>query len=293
MTTQQEQGAALIDAIEAGLRPMLGLLRNYSVPVLEMKESLARLYVYDTAEMLLKEGRPTTTARLAVMTGLTQGEVRKHLAARTDAIRRRAAGIDEILAPATVLNVWNTDTRFSTPYGAALDLSIDPARTRSFKQLVQVASPASDPETVLDQLVAAGCVEIIAEGDLESGYVRCTERAYVPKAVSVERISGMGKTMSALNATLVHNLFNDSAAGYLERYVQSDFPISDTGRRAVRDFLAAECTRFAETIEAWFTTNRSQLEDVGTGNCLGLNMFMYDVQRDSQYSGDQLLAGEQ
>jgi hypothetical protein len=91
---------------------------------------------------------------------------------------------------------------------------------------------------------------------------------------------------------LAHNLFHDSGAGYLERYVQSDFPISEEGRRVVREFLAVVCTRFVDTIEAWFTTNRSQIEGPDSANCVGLNMFMYDVQRDASHVGEQLVAGQ-
>jgi hypothetical protein len=281
MTTREEQGATLIDAIEAGLRPMLGLLRNYGVPLLEMKESLARLYVYDTEEMLQKEGRPTTTARLSVMTGLTRSEVEKHLTERRNAIRRRKVKMDETQTPAVVLAVWNTDKRFSTPYGVALDLSTDKSRQRSFADLVEVASPGADPDAVLDQLLVAGCAEVVNEGDLQLGFIRCTDRAYIPRGISLERINGIGRTMSALNATLAHNLFHEASAGYLERYVQSDFPVSDEGKRTVRDFLATEITRLLDTIDAWFTTNRAQLESSSDGNCVGLNLFMYDVRGDS------------
>jgi hypothetical protein len=270
----------LIDAIEAGLRPMLSLLRNYGVSLLDVKESLARLYVYDTAEMLKKEGRPTTTARLAIITGLTRGEVEKHLAERHASIRRGSMKTNEAQAPAVVLTMWNNDKRFSTPYGVAIDLSLDATRPRSFRQLVEAASPGSDPEAVLDQLVVAGCAEVMNEEDPLNGYVRCTDRAYIPRAVSVERINGIGTTLSALTATLTHNLFNEAAAGYVERRVQSDFPVSDDGRRNIREFLSTEVARFLDTIDVWLTTNRTQLEGPD-GNCVGLDVFMYDVPDDT------------
>ena len=125
MDNREEQGAAVIDAIEAVLRPLMPLFRNFGVSHHDLSQMLARLFVYDTAEVLRSEGRPTTDARLALMTGLTRGEAEKHLAERISAVRRRSLKSNTLMTPAAVLTGWNTDPRFSTPYGVALDLSLD------------------------------------------------------------------------------------------------------------------------------------------------------------------------
>src|ERR1700686_5248344 len=137
LDNRDAQGAALIDAIEALLRPLMPLFRNYGVNHHDLSQTLARLFVYDTAEILTEEQRPTTPARLALMTGLTRGEVEKHLNERNASIRRRALKTSALMTPAAVLTAWNTDTRFSTPYGAAVDLSLGRSgRHRPFSELV-------------------------------------------------------------------------------------------------------------------------------------------------------------
>ena len=267
----------MLDAIEAVLRPMLPLFRNYSVTHHDVAQLLARLFVYDTAEILEKEGRPTTTARLALMTGLTRGEVEMHLAERAASTARRSMKTSELMTPPAALTLWNTDPRFSTPYGVALDLSLKSGgRHRSFPELIEATSPGADPEVVLDQLVAAGCAEINQDGD----FVRCSGRAYIPSGVSSDRIARIGTVMGGLASNMTHNLLlEDPEAGYLERTVHTDFPVSENGRRAIREWLASDGLRFLETLDAWMTSSQQSLE-AASGKQVGINIFMYDMPSD-------------
>jgi hypothetical protein len=274
--TSDEQGAAVIDAIEAVLRPLMPLFRNFGATHHDLSQMLARLFVYDTDEILQKEGRPTTVGRLALMTGLTRGEAEKHLAERRIAVKRRSQKASALMTPAAVLTAWNTDARFSTPYGVALDLSLNTSgRQRTFADLVAASAPGTDPDSVLDQLLAAGCVEVH-----EREFVRCTNRAYIPAGVSVERITRMGTALGALAATLTHNLLEESPLGYVERAVQTDFPVSNDGRRAIQKWLVADGTRFLETLDAWMTSNKTELE-ASTGQRVGVEFFMYDAPAEA------------
>jgi hypothetical protein len=206
------------------------------------------------------------------MTGLTRGETEKHLSERRTAIKRRSQKASAVMTPAAVLTAWNTDPRFSTPYGVALDLSLNGSgRQRTFNDLVTASAPGADPESVLDQLLAAGCVEVH-----EQEFVRCTNRAYIPAGVSVERITRMGSALGALAATLTHNLLEESPVGYVERAVQTDFPVSDDGRRAIREWLVVDGTRFLETLDAWMTSSKGTLE-APSGQRVGVEFFMYDA----------------
>jgi hypothetical protein len=264
----------LIDAVEAVLRPLTPLFHTYGVSHVDLSQALARLVVYDTAEILEREGRPTTPARLALMTGLTRGEVEKHLSEHHASVHRHSEKTAQMLMPAVVLTEWNTNARFSTPYGAALDLPLDPgAHPRNFNDLVSAAAPGSDAETVLDQLLAAGCVEIVA-----GAFVRCTNRAYIPTGVSTERIARFGAMLSAFATTIVRNLLleDPQQGGYLERAVQSDFPISDKGRTVLREWLTTEGVHFLEKLDAFINASRNQME-APDGRRVGINLFMYDV----------------
>lgn len=276
MVSGNDEHIALIDAVEAALRPLLPLFRHYAVAHHDLSQMLARLFVYDTAEILREEGHPTTAARLALMTGLTRGEVEKHLVERSASLRRSVAKTAELLAPANALTVWNSDPRFSTPYGAALDLPLKSVgRQRSFEELVSVAAPDVDPEAVLDQLVAARSVEVAAD------YVRCTNRAYIPTGVSLERIAHFGTLLSALSASGAKNLLLENPSeGYFERCVESDFRISDEGRFFIREWLMKEVMRVLEMLDAFISSSRDRFE-LPVGRRVGVDCFMYDVPEDS------------
>jgi hypothetical protein len=287
MSTRENQAVALIDAVEAVLRPLMPLFHAYGVSHTDLSQALARLVVYDTAEALEREGRPTTPARLALMTGLTRSEVQKHLAEHDTSVRRHSERTSTALVPPAVLTAWNTDPRFSTPYGAALDLSLDSnARLRNFYDLVAAVAPTADAETILDQLLAAGCVEIAG------GYVRCTNRAYIPRGVSTDRIARFGAILSAFAATGVRNLMLEipQAGGYLERAVQSDFPVSDDGRALLLQWLTTEGVQFLEQLDAFINRSRDQMESEA-GQRVGIDLFMYDVPDEIQSSKFSQQAG--
>src|ERR1700683_182532 len=78
--------------------------------------------------------------------------------------RRRLARVENtsrVDRLSLLLTVWHDDSRFSTPYGAPLDLSLSPERAfKTFDELLSAAALGLDRETVLDGLVTAGCVEI-------------------------------------------------------------------------------------------------------------------------------------
>jgi hypothetical protein len=272
-----EQEAALVDAIEALFRSLMPLLRQYGVSHHELSQALARVFVYDTAEVLRREGRPTTPGRLALLTGLTKGEAEKHLSARDAAISRRAMNSSSMNAPAAVLTLWNSDSRFSTPYGAPLDLALSvSARGRLFEDLVQTAAPGADTDVVLDQLVAAGCAEV---GD--SGFIRCTSHSYIPTSVSNEQIVRLGNVLTALATTLTKNLLAaEGSERNVERTFQTEFPVSEEGKRALRDRLSRDGAQLLESLDAWFGTNKDEFEAT-TGHRVGVELFMYDVAEDS------------
>lgn len=274
MATTNEQGVALTDAMEAVLRPLMPLFRTFGVTHLDLSQMLARVFVYEAAESLAKEGRSPSPARLAIMNGLTRSEVEKHLAERDSANRRRASRESEFMGPAAVLALWNSDARFSTPYGVAVDLPLKPGtRNRSFVDLVRAVSPDLDVEVMLDELVAAGCVQVHAEQE----FVSCTSRAYIPAGVGADRIARIGTMLGGLAATLSRNLLlPDGEAAYPERMVGSEFPLSAAGRLKLFEWLKSDGLRFLETLDAWITANQDELKADSGGQRAAVSLFMFD-----------------
>ena len=276
MIDQSEQGAALIDALEAVLRPLMPLFLNYGVSHHDLSRMLGRVFVYAIAEQLKAQGRPTTVARLSLMTGINRGLVEKCLQERDGASRRRQLNSSAVNTPAIVLSTWHDDSRFATPYGAPLDLDLDLKARRSFQSLVEAVAPGLDWEAVLDQLQAAGCVEVI-----NGQFARCTSRAFIPSGVKTEHIARIGEVIGGLASTFTHNLLlEEGQVGYLERQVVTEYPISAEGQRLFREQLASVAPPFLEQLDRWFTAEQDRLQEDG-GRRFGVSLFMYEASDDS------------
>jgi hypothetical protein len=272
-----EQRSALVDAVEASLRPLMPLFLNYGVTHHDLTEMLARVFVTAIEEQLKKEGRPTTVARLAISTGINHSRVEKIISDQDAAAARRALATQNTSALALVLARWHDDPRFSTPYGVPLDLEFAPAAgRRSFVDLVAVAYPGYDPDAALDQLVAAGCVEVH-----ERGFLRCTDRVYMPSGIDKARIARLGECVGALASTFVRNLLRDAGdTTYFERQVETDYPVSEEGRRAIQNHLDSEGQAFLASVDQWLSARHDQFVSTA-GRKFGISMFAYDVADES------------
>jgi hypothetical protein len=268
-----EQRAALVDAVEASLRPLMPLFLNYGVTHHDLTEMLARVFVTAIGEQLKKEGRPTTVARLALSTGINRSRVEKIIADRDAAAGRRALATQNTSALALVLATWHDDPRFSTPYGVPLDLEFAPAEgRRSFVDLVSASGPGLDPDVALDQLIAAGCVEVH-----EQGFLRCTDRAYIPAGIDKSQIVRLGQRAAALARTFTHNLLNEDHSDPLfERQVDTDYPVSDEGRHVIQKYLETEAQGFLVSLDQWLAGRHDQLRS-DNGKRFGISMFAYEI----------------
>ncbi|MCC7461658.1 MAG: hypothetical protein IT480_04255 [Gammaproteobacteria bacterium] len=272
-----EQRSALIDAVEASLRPLMPLFLNYGVTHHDLTEMLARVFVTAIEEQLKKEGRPTTVGRLALSTGINRSRVEKIISDRDAAAARRAFATHNTSALALVLATWHDDPRFSTPYGVPLDLEFAPAAgRRSFVDLVNVAYPGYDPDAALDQLIAAGCVEVH-----EQGFMRCTDRVYMPAGVDKARIARLGECVGALAATFAQNLLRgEDDPTYFERQVETDYMVSLESRRAIQDHMHSEGQAFLASLDQWLSARHDQFMSTN-GKRFGISMFAYDVAEES------------
>src|SRR5262245_2589856 len=151
---------------------------EYGITAGEIAGVVRRTYIQSLEARLKEQRRPTIDARLAVVAGLTCTEVvamREALRAGAPHSLRGGIGIDQI---ANLLTVWHTHSNFSGAYGLAMDVDLVPvpdSPRRSFKELVDIACPDIDKDALLDELIAAGSVEVI-----DGTTVRCLSRTYMP-----------------------------------------------------------------------------------------------------------------
>ena len=282
MNKSLREKEAVLNVFAALLRPLMRIAFQYGISASEIAGVVRRTYINALEARLVEQKRPASDARLAVVAGLPKSDVTAlREAARTGAPHglRSAASVDQI---PNLLTVWHTHSGFSGAYGLAMELDLAPtpgSPRRSFRELVAVACPGADEEALLDELIASGSVEVI-----DSITVRCLSRAYLPQETDVTRIEWMGRALSNVAASFIHNLRSDPHEPvYLERAVVCDEPISETGRDKFLA-LAGERGQALLTELDSFLARLSATEGSASGRRYGLGLYFFDDQMSGAQS---------
>jgi hypothetical protein len=277
MNKSAREKEAVLTVFAGLVRPLMRVAFEYGISASEIAGVVRRTYIQALESRLTEQKRPTTDARLAVVSGLARSDV----AALRDATRigaphslRGTVSLDQVT---NLLTVWHTHSGFSGAYGLALELDLAPTAgspRRNFHELVVAACPGADEEALLDELVASGSVEVI-----DSITVRCLSRAYLPQEADVKRIEWMGRVLTNVAASFVHNLLRaPDEPAYLERAVVCDEPISETGRDK---FLALAGERGQELLTDLdtFLTRLATTEGSASGRRYGVGVYFFDDQQ--------------
>jgi hypothetical protein len=280
MNKSAREKEAVLSVFAELVRPLMRVAFEYGISAGEIAGVVRRTYIQALEARLLDQKRSTTDARLAVVAGLAKSDVtalREALRAGAPHSLRTPVSLDQVT---NLLTVWHTHTGFSGAYGLAMELDLVPtpgSPRRSFRELVDAACPGADGEALLDELVAAGSIEVI-----DSMTVRCLSRAYVPKGADVKRIERMGRFLAVVSANFVHNLLRVSPEPvYFERTVVSDEPISEAGRDK---FLAIAGERGQELLTELdtFVTRLAGSERSEAGKKYGVGVYFFEDQSADQ-----------
>jgi hypothetical protein len=280
MNKSVREKEAVLTVFAELVRPLMRVAFEYGISAGEIAGVVRRTYIQVLEARLLDQKRSTTDARLAVVAGLAKSDVtalREALRAGAPHSLRTPVSLDQVT---NLLTVWHTHTGFSGAYGLAMELDLVPTAgspRRSFRELVDAACPGADGEALLDELVAAGSIEVI-----DSMTVRCLSRAYVPKGADVKRIERMGRFLAVVAANFVHNLLRVSPEPvYFERTVVSDEPISEAGRDK---FLALAGERGQELLTELdtFLTRLAGSERSDAGKKYGVGVYFFEDQSADQ-----------
>ena len=269
---EASERGAFLDAIEELLRPLMPVVFSYGVTPNDVGGVLRTLYIETLAARLREQGRPPTAARLALMGGLTRGEVEALLARQAQRRQQRNRSTHKLDQLSGLLAMWHDDSRFGTPYGAPLDLSLQPERSfKTFKELVDAGAPGSDQSLVIDELLAAGCVEVHA-----NKFVRCISRTFVPSGVDVSRIARLGRYVGALNSNFAHNLLRKAdEPSYFERALTTTEPVSYAFRQKVLSHLHSTAMPFLEQMDRWVEAEETDARDPDGMRC-GVCIFFFE-----------------
>jgi hypothetical protein len=276
MTKTSREKEAVLSVFAALVQPLMRVAFEYGISAGEIAGVVRRVYIQALEARLCEQKRPTTDARLAVVAGLAKSDVSAlREASRLGAPHslRSSVSLDQVT---NLLTVWHTQPGFSGAYGLALELDLQPtpgSPRRSFRELIEAACRGVDDEALLDELVAAGSVEVI-----EGTTVRCLSRAYLPQGADVKRIERMGRFLASVTASFVHNVMRlNTDPVYFERAVTSDEPLSENGRDK---FLAITGERGQELLAELdtFLTRLAASERSESGKRYGVGIYFFEDQ---------------
>jgi hypothetical protein len=267
-----DERSALLEAIEESLRPLMRAAFAYGVSYQDLVEVVRALYIFGLRERNESAGRPTDPTRLGMMTGVTRREVVKLITDRKEREQQRALAAKRVDQLTQLLGKWHDDSRFSTPYGAPLDLSLQPEGSfRLFDDLIEASGTELDRDTAIAELRATGCIEVHA-----GKFVRCTSRSFLPAGKDLSRITRIGRVGGALYSTFVYNLLRDPGMPvYFERTMVADFPLSEAGRNLMLSNFSVDTEDLIEGMDKWVSTKATDYID-DTGRRYGVTAFFFE-----------------
>jgi len=278
---------ALIGLFTSLLRPLMPLALERGISAREVSDAVRRAYVEALETRMAGQDRKLSDARLALVAGLTRSEVKLFRNPRQIKTTegRSAEQLDTV---AKLLSVWHTHPKFSGAYGLALDLDLEDTTGsphRTFGELVETACPGADRESLLDELIAIGSVEVV-----DRTTVRCNSRAAVwrsPDEAPVDQIDRAAKCLEAAAGSFAHNLQHQGSSKdlYFDRMVISDHPISSRDRDEFQSVAQARGENYVVELDTWLTKH-TQPDTSPNGKRYGVGVYFFEEGRNEHQSTD-------
>jgi hypothetical protein len=222
------------------LQPLVRVLLRNGVTWSEFEEIGKETFVAVARDDYGIQGRPTNTARVALMTGMSRREVTRIKGVLVGERKRDEPVSNRI---SQILTAWHLDPTFLTPDGTPTVL---PATgDRSIATLLKLYAGDTPHGAVLKELEQLGLIEASAAG------FRVLSRDYIRSAADPDLIRQAGVALHDHATTLAHNVDAKRTEGArLERMATSS-ALPRRQIRAFREFLETESQAFLEKIDAW------------------------------------------
>lgn len=262
--------AAVHAALLRMLGPLVRLLLAAGIGVGDFMAIVKVAYVRGARE----EGRERrgevrpNASRIAVVTGLTRGEVAAMLAADTDERRTSDRGRHRA---ERVLSGWWNDHDFHTPEGEPAVLPVSGSR-RSFKELVKRYSNEPRVAPILDELLRVNAVK-----RLPDGHLKAISRTYATVRWNPDGIASLGEQLAEHCSTLLHNLEHPGEPRLVRRVVNAQ--LSPLYRPMLVRDIQEQLDLAADSIDDALNDRRATVTPVRGGReavRLGVAMYVFE-----------------
>ena len=236
---------SVLKALRHLLKPLVRVLLRNGVTWGEFAEIGKEVFVDVARNDYGIAGRPTNSARVALLTGLSRHEVTRVKAVLIGKREREDPVPSRI---SQILTAWHVDPRFLGADGAPAILSAS-GDGASVTALLKGYAGNMPHGAVLKELEQLGLVEAT-----DAGY-RVTSRDYIRSAANPDRLRQAGVALHDHATTIAHNVDANRAdpARFERMATHRALPLRKV--RAFRAFLEKEGQAFLETIDAWLASN--------------------------------------
>ncbi len=262
----------LLNALRRVLRPTIRVLLRSGVTWREFAEIGKEVFVEVAREDYGIQGRPTNTARVALMTGLSRHEVTRLKSVLTGAENPAEIAPNRI---SQILTAWHTDPEFLAPDGSprALPATGDDASVATLLKRYAGNMPHG---AVLKELEQLHLVERTTAG------FRIKARQYIRSAADPDLIRQAATALHDHGTTIAHNLdaTRTEPARFERMATQTALPRRHV--RAYRELLEVEGTAFLEKIDAWLAARSTNPPTRGGTVRTGVGVYLIHEEQQGQ-----------
>ena len=264
----------VLEACRHLLAPVVRLLIRNGVTWNEFSELGKAVYVDVARRDYGLQGRPTNSARVALLTGLSRREVGrvKNLLLSTEPGIDPEAPQDRI---SRILASWHLDPDFHDATGTPLPLPETGAEA-SIETLFKRYAGDTPHGALLKELLRLGLV--VPEDD----HYRVTARSYVRAQTDPNMVHQAGVALHDHGATVVHNCNAErSGPPRFDRMATSlSFPAEHADR--FRQLVEQKGQLFLEQMDRWLSDHEDDPPSEGNARSLRIGVGLYFIHDDSQ-----------
>jgi hypothetical protein len=259
-------------AMSAAFDPLIDLCLELGVTSPELESLLRSAFVqraFDRLPPHSRSGRPPTTNKVSVATGVHRNEVSKIRAGGSAMVRETMQSKERLYSKAArVLNGWSTDPRFTGSGGSPLDLPLERNKQRrSFDDLVDKYAPGNHPGTVLKELRRRGNVEFL-DGEI----LRFKSANTQAKGVTPATVSKAALRMNRLGRTLFQKILDPEQTRLYEE--TGKIALSAKQLAIIGPVLERRAKTFLKAVEDEFGTHSARASD--DAKTIGVGVFSWD-----------------
>jgi hypothetical protein len=272
-----EMRQELLDAFKHLLKPLVRMLLANGIAFGEFAEVAKSTYVEVAGRDFAIPGRKQSAARVAILTGLTRKEVKRHLDLASGKVEE-ALPTANLNRATRVLQGWYQDEDFVGPFGLPLEIPLEGSGP-TFCELVRRYSGDMPARAILEELKRVEAVE-----ELPDGLLKAKNRSYIVSVLDPESARYFGNAIHNLASTIAHNLDPErSNPALFERALLRDEFVRPL-LPSFRAMLEREGQQFLERLEDWVEREEKTVltdddEDLPKSR-LGVGVYLFQDDND-------------